>query len=402
MKKRTRCAVLAAGLCALAASAWVVWGQAGSLGKSRSADVEAAQVEAAGLAGDDYEGWNALLAENEISEDFQESLAGFAFQSGSAVLSEAEDNAFFSPLSLYYALAVLGTGAEGETKAELLAALGAEEKEDLIRQCAALFRRYAYQEERAAAEAEAYGESVPDGSLRLANSLWVSEKIKLDSDYRKTCAEDFFASSHAVDFADADTGKRMGEWISEQTNGALAPTVELSPETLLSILNTLYFYGGWQDKFDENQTTEDVFYLENGGEVSVPFMNRTDPMGSFARGDGYTVSGLFTNNDGWVCEACPEGEDGFDYSLRLYPEGEETGYVEVAYAPNYGICGTGMEYKEIELAGKKADAVKDIDAGRWEYIFFEDSDVLVNSWNAGSWFSKNEGQLMEILDTLRF
>src|SRR5699024_2367374 len=99
-------------------------------------------------------------------------------------------------------------------------------------------------------------ESVPDGSLRLANSLWVSEKIKLDSDYRKTCAEDFFASSHAVDFADADTGKRMGEWISEQTKGALAPTVELSPDTLLSILNTLYFYGGWQDNFDEKQTAE--------------------------------------------------------------------------------------------------------------------------------------------------
>ena len=136
MKKRTRCAALAAGLCFLAASACVVWGQAGGLGKGRSADVEAAQVEAAqveaaGLTGDDYEGWNALLAENEISEDFQESLAGFAFQSGSAVLSEAEDNAFFSPLSLYYALAVLGTGAEGETEAELLAALGAEEKEAL-------------------------------------------------------------------------------------------------------------------------------------------------------------------------------------------------------------------------------------------------------------------------------
>ena len=112
--------------CFLAASACVVWGQAGGLGKGRSVDVEAAQVEAAGLTGDDYEGWNALLAENEISEDFREGLAGFAFQSGSAVLSEAEDNAFFSPLSLYYALAVLGTGAEGETEAELLAALGAE------------------------------------------------------------------------------------------------------------------------------------------------------------------------------------------------------------------------------------------------------------------------------------
>ena len=77
-------------------------------------------MEAAGLTGDDYEGWNALLAENEISEDFREGLAGFAFQSGSAVLSEAEDNAFFSPLSLYYALAVLGTGAEGRQRPNFL------------------------------------------------------------------------------------------------------------------------------------------------------------------------------------------------------------------------------------------------------------------------------------------
>ena len=53
MKKRTRCAALAAGLCDLAASACVVWGQAGVLGKGRSADVEGAQVEAAGLTGDD-------------------------------------------------------------------------------------------------------------------------------------------------------------------------------------------------------------------------------------------------------------------------------------------------------------------------------------------------------------
>lgn len=335
MKKRTRCAALAAGLCFLAASACVVWGQAGGLGKGRSVDVEAAQVEAAGLTGDDYEGWNALLAENEISEDFREGLAGFAFQSGSAVLSEAEDNAFFSPLSLYYALAVLGTGAEGETEAELLAALGAEGKEDLARQCAALFQRYVYQEERAAAEAEAYGESVPDGSLRLANSLWVSEKIKLDSDYRKTCAEDFFASSHAVDFADADTGKRMGEWISEQTKGALAPTVELSPDTLLSILNTLYFYGGWQDKFDEKQTAEDVFHLENGGEVSVPFMNRTDPMGSFVRGDGYTVSGLFTNNNCEVLFVLPD--EGTDVEVLL----ENPEILRDIFVPEEGKWSTG-------------------------------------------------------------
>ena len=42
------------------------------------------------LSAEDYESWNQLLAENEISEDFARSLDEFAYESGSAVLRESQ------------------------------------------------------------------------------------------------------------------------------------------------------------------------------------------------------------------------------------------------------------------------------------------------------------------------
>ena len=143
-------------------------------------DMEAAAVEDPGLAADDYEGWNKLLSENDISEEFRESLTDFAFESSSAVLSKEDENAVFSPLSLYYALSMLGTGASGETESEIMEVLGIDDKAEIADQCAKLYRRYAYTEERERLLAKEYGMEEPDSSLSLADSLWVSGDIELD------------------------------------------------------------------------------------------------------------------------------------------------------------------------------------------------------------------------------
>ena len=121
--------ILTTGTAVLTAAAAVLSGC--GTAKENQGGREAETVREAGLSAEDFESWNALLNENEITPDFQEALREFAFDSGSAVLSGQEENAVFSPLSLYYALAVLGTGAAGETGEELLKALGAEDAEEL-------------------------------------------------------------------------------------------------------------------------------------------------------------------------------------------------------------------------------------------------------------------------------
>ena len=54
--------------------------------------LEAGEPEKVDISPEDYESWNKLLNENEVSEAFRKGLDQFAYKSGSAVLREAEGN----------------------------------------------------------------------------------------------------------------------------------------------------------------------------------------------------------------------------------------------------------------------------------------------------------------------
>lgn len=265
-------------------------------GYSKGKTWEAKEPGRARLSPDDYEGWNRLLDENGVSEAFREGLGQFAYESGSAVLKGAKGNGNYSPLSLYYTLALAGCGAQGETAAQILEKLGAADQKELAGQCRKLYQWYAYRSQMERERMEHYGMEGYQSAIQLANSLWVSDQLPVYEQYQKLAADEFFASSYGVDFKDPDTGKEMGGWIAKKTNGTLAPKFDLDPATLLVILNTLYFYGGWAEPFSEGQTQEDVFYLEGGGQVTVPYLNRTEAEGAFRKGDGYTLSYLGTDN----------------------------------------------------------------------------------------------------------
>ncbi len=245
---------------------------------------------------DDYDSWNKLLEEKEVSGGFREGLKQFAFNSGSAVLKNEEGNASYSPLSLYYALALAGCGAEGGTAAQIYQNLGVENREELADQCQKLYEWYDCREQWDKKRMEKYGEGGFDSTIRLANSLWISEHLDVRKEYQEMAKEQFFASSYGVDFADPATGKRMGEWIAEKTNGVMEPQIETDPDILLSIVNTLYFYGGWVNPFSEDSTAEDKFTLEDGSQIVCPFLNQVNRQGRFKRGEGCTLSYLDTNN----------------------------------------------------------------------------------------------------------
>ncbi len=305
-------------------------------GDSKNADsVEAAAVEDPDIPIDDYEAWNELLSENDPDTEFKESLLDFAFESAEAILPMEEGNAVYSPLSLYYALSILGMGAAGDTETEILEALHIDDKAELSKQCAKLYLRYAYTEERERLLREEYGEEAPDSSIRLANSLWISDDISLRPEYQEICAEDFYASSYNVDFKDEETPGKMGKWISDQTQGVLEPELELSPDTVLAIINTLYFYGGWQTRFSEELTEEDTFTLEDGSEVRVPFMHRTDTMAGFIRGEGYKLSGLSTSNNCELLFLLPD--EGTDIGKLM----EDSGGLKALLAETEGKWETG-------------------------------------------------------------
>lgn len=225
--------------------------------------------------------------QNPVDDDFIKALNEFSYKTSANILIEDGKNINYSPISLYFALSLAAFGTEGETEEQLLALLGVSDKEFLSEQCGNLYRAL-YKDNEI-------------GKLKIANSLWMDDELKgktitFKDDFVRQAADNFYASSHNVDFANDETGKHMADWISTNTNGTLSPKLEINPDQILSILNTVYFYDQWIDRFDKNKTAEDVFYLSNGSEVKADFMNQTYGSARFTKGEGFTSASLNLKN----------------------------------------------------------------------------------------------------------
>lgn len=249
------------------------------------------------LAFDDLDAVWEVRDENPVDETFEAAINDFAYRTSAQIFKEKDDNINYSPLSLYYALALAASGARGDTQKELLSLLGVADDETLSEQSGNLYRLL-------------YTDN-DIGKLKIANSLWLDddmngEPIEFREGFVKNAIKNFFASSYSVDFADENTGEAMAKWIFDNTNGTLNPSIELDKEQILSIINTIYFYDQWIDRFNRDKTAMDIFHLADGNDVEVDFMNQTFASAGFARGDGFTRASLGLKNAGRMTFILPD------------------------------------------------------------------------------------------------
>ena len=259
---------------------------------------------------DDHDSWREIREQNPVNESLITALNDFSYKTGSIILKDAGKNINYSPLSLYYALSLAASGAKNETEAQLLDLLGISDVKTLAEQCGNLYRAL-YRDNEV-------------GKLRIANSIWMDNDmngipIVFREDFVKQAAEYFYASSHSVDFANPETAKAMADWVSTNTNGTLSPAFKTDPDQILSILNTVYFYDQWINRFNKSKTAKDVFYLSDGSDVKCDFMNQTFSSAGFAKGEGFIRAGLGLKNAGQMVFILPDGGIS-PYELLSSPE----------------------------------------------------------------------------------
>ena len=222
-----------------------------------------------------------LADQYPVKEDFITNMNHFSYKTAVKLISE-KDNINYSPLSLYYALAVSSTGANGETAQEFQKLLGDYSAKDLSLECNHLYHQL-YRDNKVT-------------TLKLANSLWMNHSketnyLKPKQSFITNAAHNYYASSHVADFSKSSTNKAMSQWFSEQSNQHLKPTISVNANQLLSILNTVSFKGQWTDQFDKSLTKEDIFTTSQDKKVSCDFMNRMNQT-SFTKTDKYTKASL--------------------------------------------------------------------------------------------------------------
>ena len=172
-------------------------------------------------------------------------------------------NIFISPLSISIALTMTYNGAAGETEhamAEVLEIGGLDR--DTVNHSNAALRN-------------SLKDPDPKVEISIANSIWSRQGVEFNPDFLERNRVFFGAEIASLDFSSPQATATINEWVDTNTNGKIEKIVErIDPQTLLFLINAIYFKGNWQDEFNKSMTRQGIFHLSDGSEKRVQMMRR--------------------------------------------------------------------------------------------------------------------------------
>lgn len=180
-----------------------------------------------------------------------------------------DQNYMFSPFSIKAALAMAANGAEGETRREILDALGVEDLDafnDRIRYLIDSYSNNYYL------------------TLSVANSIWLNrdypyaEDAEFSDTFRAIIEKMYSGEVGVVNNSNAvDT---VNNWVEENTSGRITDIIN-SPDFLAALVNAVYFKGEWLNHFKPEYNDFKTFTSRDGSEAELEFMNRTGYYGYY-------------------------------------------------------------------------------------------------------------------------
>lgn len=183
-------------------------------------------------------------------------------------LTSKNENSMISPVSISLALNMAYNGAAGATRdamAEVLNIQGIDiEKLNSNNRALIYFLT----------------EADPEVTLNVANSIWMTEDFDFSEVFLKTVGNDYQAEAKKLDFSDPKSADMINTWVKNQTKGTINQIVSppIDPETIMFLINAVYFKGAWTSPFEKELTTDQSFKRADGQTVTVPTMYQS---GSF-------------------------------------------------------------------------------------------------------------------------
>ncbi|MDD4462490.1 MAG: serpin family protein [Eubacteriales bacterium] len=172
-----------------------------------------------------------------------------------------EGNRLISPASVWLALAMTLNGAAGSTYDELADVLSVPGLSGSDRNLEARNWQIGLR-------------NLPEPTrLDIANSIWYHKDYQPASPFMQSTAAAFDAEIHRLDFADPAAIETINGWVSQMTEGAIDSIInEIDVQTMMYLINAVYFKGDWSEPFDAVSTRDRPFMTEDGS-VEVPFMH---------------------------------------------------------------------------------------------------------------------------------
>ena len=194
---------------------------------------------------------------------------------------ESSKNTAYSPISAYMALGLAAECADGETRKELLSALGCDYAE-LKEYYSVLYRSLEVEHKRA--------DSVT-GVLNLSNSIWINEGTQVNSSCIDSLSNGYYAYSYSADFlnGNAAANRAVRSFVKDRTKGLIDKDFELSEQTLFALINTLYLKTVWNEEGEDIGFTDKkyTFVQGDGSEKTEKLLQGYYKSGRVYEGENY-------------------------------------------------------------------------------------------------------------------
>ena len=201
-------------------------------------------------------------------------------------LARENENIMISPVSVSLAMAMVYNGANGATREDMARALNVQglELDRLNKNNLALLYYLTSAD--------------PELTLNIANSIWMLEDFKFLEAFVATVKNDYQAEAKKLDFADPKSADVINKWVNDKTRGTIDQIVTppIDSQTIMFLINAVYFKGSWTSPFETELTSEQAFNLVDGQTVTVPTMYQS---GSFD----------YLKSSGFQALRLPYGED---------------------------------------------------------------------------------------------
>ena len=230
-----------------------------------------------------------------------ESENSFAFDIFREVMKSAgeSENVIISPLSISYALSMTLNGADGATRDSMLKALRVNgitpdainnSYKNLTEALLSVDKRVL---------------------MSIANSVWTENDFVVKQPFIDILTGYYDAESKSFDINDATAPDKINTWIEGKTNGLIRNMVErLNDNTVMLLINAIYFKGKWKSQFDETKTVQMPFYKPGGSSSNVPMMKQKTDFKVF-EGNGFVLAEFPYGQGNFVMDIIlPEDQNG--------------------------------------------------------------------------------------------
>lgn len=115
-------------------------------------------------------------------------------------------------------------------------------------------------------------------TLLINNLLAISDRARVEPEFKET-AKKYRSEVFVENFSEGEKVKtKINGWVNQTTKGKISSILNgpLSADTVLLLLNTIYFQGMWMTPFELKDTKDGTFKNSDGTNVTVPMMKLLD------------------------------------------------------------------------------------------------------------------------------